>query len=275
MFDFEEKRPSEIPIVALDTETTGLFPGLGHRIVEIGAVRLENWQAQTEMSQLIQPDRPMDAKASAVNGIYDEDLIGQPTFAQIHDELMALLDGALLVAHNASFDAGFMGMEMFIMAGKTAVLPNPWLCTLQLARRHFYFGRNNLGHIARRLGVRMGQAHRALSDGYMTAEILKRMARQLQKQNMLTVGDLLHAQGGSIFTPPPPDPFLPPPLDEALTHSRDLHILYLGKRGETVRSVSPRYVSEHNGVGYLIAYCHLRKSLRTFRLDSILSAELV
>ncbi|MFQ5420348.1 MAG: exonuclease domain-containing protein [Anaerolineae bacterium] len=233
------------------------------------------WLAASRLSQLIQPERPMDAKASSINGIYDEDLVGQPTFVQFHDELMPFLDGALLVAHNAAFDAGFLGMELFIMDGKTAVLPNPWLCTLQLARRHFYFGRNNLGAISRRLGVRMGQAHRALSDVYMTAEILKRMTRQLTKQNLLTVGDLLHAQGGAIYPPPPPDPFLPPPLDVAVADGRPLHILYLSRGGETERTITPRYVGEHNGVGYLIAHCHLRNAPRTFRLDGILSATLV
>ena len=104
-----EKRPSEIPIVVLDTETTGLYPGLGHRIVEIGAIRLENWQEVGQVSSLIQPGRKMDPKASSVSGITDADLQGQPTFAQVADGLLALLDGALVVAHNAEFDAGFVG----------------------------------------------------------------------------------------------------------------------------------------------------------------------
>ena len=72
---FLEKRPSETPLVVLDTETTGLYPGLGHRIVEIGAIRLENWQEVGQVSTLIQPGRKMDLKASSVNGISDADLI--------------------------------------------------------------------------------------------------------------------------------------------------------------------------------------------------------
>lgn len=286
MFDFAEKRPSTIPIVVLDTETTGLYPGLGHRVVEIGAVRLENWQPVAEFSQLIYPERPMDAKASAVSGISDADLLGKPTFAEVEPALSAMMDGALLVAHNASFDAGFLGMEYFIarragsrpaeLSGpRQPVLPNPWLCTLLLARRHFYFGRNNLGHIAHKLGVRMGRAHRALNDVYMTAEILKRMVRQLEKQKLETVGDLLHAQGEPVFTPPPPNPFLPEPVAEALENGRQLRILYLGEEGETERTITPLYPSEHQGVGYLVAHCHLRQDQRTFRLDRIFSAELI
>jgi DNA polymerase III subunit epsilon len=281
MFDFDEKRPSQIPIVVLDTETTGLYPGLGHRVVEIGAVRLENWQPVAEFDQLIYPERQMEPKASSVSGITDVDLLGKPTFGEIASELATFLDGALIVAHNASFDAGFLGMEFFISrqaeltGSRQPVLPNPWLCTLLLARKYFYFGRNNLGHIARKLGVRMGRAHRALNDVYMTAEILKRMVRQLEKQRLATVGDLLYAQGEPIYTPPPPNVFLPEPIVEALANGRQLHILYLGENGETERTVTPLYPSQHRGVGYLVADCHLRNDRRTFRLDRIFSAELI
>lgn len=274
-----EKRPSEVPLVILDTETTGLFPGLGHRVVEIGAVRLENWREVGQISTLLQPGRKMDPKASSVNGITDKDLLGQPTFSEVADDLMALLDGAVLVAHNAEFDAGFLGQELLIHGLKTHgvpdILPNPWLCTLQLARAHFHFGRNNLSHIAHHLGVRMGTAHRALSDVYMTAEILKRMVRTLQQRKLETVDDLLHAQGAPIFAPIPAPLNLPDVIVEALANGRNLHILYLGKSGESNREVTPLYPSEYHGVLYLVAYCHLAKEQRTFRLDRIFSAELI
>ncbi|MCB9003640.1 MAG: WYL domain-containing protein [Ardenticatenaceae bacterium] len=277
-----EQRPSAIPIVVLDTETTGLNPALGHRVVEIGAVRLEDGKTVAEFSQLIYPDRLMDAKASAVNGISDADLRGQPRFAEIAPELLRLLDGAMLVAHNAVFDAGFIGQELFISgyapdpALQQPVLPNPWLCTLTLARNFFYFGSNSLGNIARTLGVRMGQAHRALADVYMTAEIFTRMTRELaHKYDLHTVGDLLHAQDGAIYTPPPPQLFLPPVIQEALRNGRNLHILYITpQHGESRRTITPLYPTETNGVGYLVAYCHLRREQRTFRLDRIFSAEL-
>ena len=273
-----EKRPSEIPIVVLDTETTGLYPGLGHRIVEIGAIRLENWQEVGQMSSLIQPGRKMDPKASSVNGIDDAALVGQPTFSEVAEDLLTLLNGAVVVAHNAEFDAGFVGQELLIHGlqtnGQATVLPNPWLCTLLLARRHFHFGRNNLSHIARHLGVRMGRAHRALSDVYMTAEILKRMVRTLAQQRLETVGDLLHAQGSSIYAPSFTGQ-LPEVVAEALGNGRKLRLLYLGQNGESNREITPLYPSQHNGVGYLVAYCHQAQDQRTFRLDRIFSAELM
>lgn len=274
-----DKRPSDVPLVILDTETTGLYPGLGHRVVEIGAIRLEAWQEVGQVSTLLQPGRKMDPKASSVNGISDSSLVGQPTFSDIADDLLALLDGAVLVAHNAEFDAGFLGQELAIHGFKTrgtaVSLPNPWLCTLQLARRHFHFGRNNLSHIARHLGVRMGRAHRALSDVYMTAEILKRMVRTLQQRRLETVNDLLHAQGQPIFAPGLDGLVLPDVVTAALADGRNLRLLYLGQSGESNREVTPLYPTQHQGVGYLVAYCHLAQDQRTFRLDRIFSAELL
>ncbi len=274
-----EKRPSEVPLVVLDTETTGLYPGLGHRVVEIGAIRLENWREVGQVSTLLQPGRKMDSKASSVNGINDADLAGQPTFSEVAADLLALLDGAVLVAHNAEFDAGFLAQELIIHGLKTEGVPwtlaNPWLCTLQLARRHFHFGRNNLSHIAHHLGVRMGQAHRALGDVYMTAEILKRMVRMLQQRRLETVNDLFYAQGASIYAPSPTRLNLPPAVNDALTNGRNLRILYLGQNGESNREITPLYPSQHRGETYLIAYCHQAQDQRTFRLDRIFSAELL
>ena len=248
-------------------------------MVEIGAVRLENWREVGQISTLLQPGRKMDPKASSVNGITDADLVGQPTFSEVADELLALLDGAVLVAHNAEFDAGFLGQELIIHGLKTVGVPgtlaNPWLCTLLLARRHFHFGRNHLSHIARHLGVRMGQAHRALSDVYMTAEILKRMVRTLQQRRLETVSDLLHAQGMPIYAPPPASLNLPPVVGDALTNGRNVRILYLGQSGESNREITPLYPSQHRGVTYLVAYCHQAQDQRTFRLDRIFSAELL
>lgn len=281
MIDFEESLPSDIPIVVLDTETTGLFPGLGHRIVEIGAIRMEKWRVTGEINQLIQPDRKMDPRSSAVNHIYDEDLVGKPTFADISEQLAELMDGALLVAHNAAFDAEFLGIEHVI--GNYAAdgintappLANPWLCTLLLARRHFYFGRNNLGHIAHKLGVRMGLAHRALNDVYMTAEVLKRMVRELSNQRLKTVGDLLHAQGGAILIPQPAAIDLPDLVSAALSQRQQLRILYFGDTENAERTITPKYPCQHKGVSYLVAHCHDLNEQHLFRIDRIFSAEIL
>lgn len=281
MIDFAEKQVQEIPVVVLDTETTGLYPGLGHRVIEIGAIRYEGSRPVGEFAQLINPERPIEPRAVRIHGIQDEDVAEAPRFADIRPALDQFLAGALLVAHNAGFDADFLGLEYRLALPQAEIgrllLDNPWACTLQLARRHFHFGYNNLAHVARQLGVPLGRAHRALNDVVMTADVFFRMVRELsQHHGFQTVGDLLHVQGGAIYAPPPPAIPLPPLLAEALTAGRELEILYIDRHeGETQRHITPRYATYHYDTPYLIATCHLRQELRTFRLERILSATLL
>ena len=283
--DILERSIFDVPLVVIDTETTGLIPGIGHRIVELGLVRLEpntpyHWKVSNEFSQLLNPGRSMDPDASRVNGITNKDLVGRPTFDDIAAQILEMMDGAVLAAHNAQFDASFLAMELYIRRlydpeAKDEALPNPWLCTLMLARRNFYFGRNSLGHVARQLGVRHGRAHRALGDVYTTLEVLKRMVQKLGRQGIEAVGDLLHVQGGSIYTPHLPYVTLPPPLDQALMNGESLRIVYDGPLGRSERNVNPQYASEYNGKKYLITYCDESRDQRTFRVDRILKAEVI
>ncbi|MCA9926503.1 MAG: WYL domain-containing protein [Anaerolineales bacterium] len=279
MFDFDDKRPFEVPLVILDTETTGLQPWLGHRVVEIGAIRLENDQVVDTFNVLLDPGRNMDPAASAVNGIQDADLIGQPLFADISHALLTFVDSALIIAHNAVFDADFLGMEFFIDSytspGPSVSLQNPWLCTLLLARNCFHFGRNNLGNIARLLGVRIGRAHRALNDVYTTYEVFKRMTAELKKQRIETIGDLLRAQGGAKYASFPGITELPMMVEQALAEQQLLRIVYRNEKRETQRVITPYYPTQHHGITYLIAHCHMSDEQRTFRIDRILDMELV
>jgi DNA polymerase III epsilon subunit family exonuclease len=276
---------TDVPLVILDTETTGLFPGVGHRVVELAAIRMERstsseWRIVNQFSQLINPGRSMDPDASRINGILNEDLVGKPSFEDISEEIFTIIDGALLVAHNAQFDASFLGMELHIMnlynpRRDYSGIPNPWLCTLMIARRNFHFGNNSLGHIARMLSVRTGRAHRALGDVFTTAEVLKRMIVELARRGIVLVGDFLHAQGGPIFTPVIPEIKLPHPLNTALLGGSQLRIHYDGPGGRMVHIVNPQYATEYNGKRYLITYCDSRRDQRTFRVDKILKAEIV
>ncbi len=275
MFDFEEKTLAQIPVVVLDTETTGLHTALGHRVIEIGAVRYENGAQVAEFQSLLNPGRPIEATASKITGLSDDDVINAPVFADVAQSVSKILDGALVVAHNAHFDADFMGNEYNLINQK---LENPWLCTLRLARQYFYFGRNSLAHIASKLNIPMARAHRALNDVIVTAEVFKRMSGELEtKHKFKTAGDLLYAQGGAIYAPTPADELdLPPLILQALQNKQDLNIRYISKVGTVnSRRVSPRYATQNEDTIYLIAYCHLRHQQRTFRVDRIMGADLV
>jgi DNA polymerase III subunit epsilon len=265
----------------LDTETTGLSSAMGHRIVEVAAVRVLGWQTTATFNSLVNPGRPMDPGASRVNGIYDHDVATAPSFADIAGELHSMLDGAVLVAHNARFDAAFLGMEYENLKTTSPeeirqyLIPNPWLCTLQIARRLFYFDRNSLGHVARNLGIRIGRAHRALSDVHTTIAILKQMSKQLGKLRLTSVADLLHAQGGPIFVPQQHQPILPIAIAEAISQRCSIFVRYQGRGDYTDRTISPLYATEQNGATYIVAYCHLRQAQRTFRLDRIIRATII
>jgi DNA polymerase-3 subunit epsilon len=288
MLSMEEllDRPlSRAPLVVLDTETTGLSPAMGHRVVEVAAVRLQGWREVGQFSALVNPGRSMDPGASRVNGIYDEDLVDAPPFADIAPSLHTLLQDAILVAHNARFDAAFLGMEFTLLqdaAPREPVrwgLPNPWLCTLQLSRKLFFFRRNNLTEVARSLGVHVKRTHRALSDVYTTVGVLTKMTKQLQARHLHTVGDLLRAQGGPIYVPRhahlPLPQRLAGPLAKALATHCSLRIRYRSPHGETDRVISPLYATEQGGAGYVVAFCHLRQAQRTFRIDRIIQARVL
>ena len=270
---FEEALLNQTPLVVLDTETTGLHPGMGDRVVEIGALRLEGSEEVGTFEHLIYPDRLMSPDASAINHIYDRDLANKPTFAAIADDFLQFIDGAVLVAHNASFDANFLGMEMYLAGRAEAAvrqpsLANPWICTLQLARRRFHFGRNNLATVARRLQVRVGRAHRALGDVYTTAGVIKAMARQLNRESVVTVGDIFHAQGGAIYAAPPPDIELPPQIADAISEQNPIELLYMDG-GELDITIIPRYAMRHRGVPYLIGKVYGTQETRAFQISMI------
>lgn len=274
--EFEEQPLANQPVAVVDTETTGLSPAFGHRVVEVAVLRLEGMREVGHFSQLVHPGRAMDPAATRVNGITDEDLVGAPPFVDVLPALHAYLEDALIVAHNAAFDAGFLGMEYHLARllhpgreSLPASLDNPWLCTMLLARRFFYFSRNSLGTIAQEMGVRTSRAHRAMNDVHTTAAILRRMVVELGRMGFYTAGDLLHAQGGAIYVPPPATLQCAPSIDEALRNKTYLHIRYQSSGGETERLILPLYLTEQNGQTYLVAHCTLRQAQRTFRLDRL------
>ncbi|MCA9979336.1 MAG: hypothetical protein KDD89_00820, partial [Anaerolineales bacterium] len=141
----------ELPLVVLDTEATGLYPGLGHRLTEVAAVRYEKWRPVAKVSHMVYPERPIGAQASRVSGLTDDDVRDKPLFADVAPELLEILEGAVMVAHNAPFDANLLSLELFLshyLHGRVSLLPtppqaghplpsNPWLCTLLLARQYF------------------------------------------------------------------------------------------------------------------------------------------
>ncbi|MDX1432399.1 MAG: DNA polymerase III subunit epsilon [Gammaproteobacteria bacterium] len=162
--------------IILDTETTGLEPEQGHRVIEIGAVELVNRRPTARhFHQYFQPDRPIDAAARDVHGISDEFLADKPRFADVADELLEFLAGAELVIHNAPFDVGFLNYELSLIDADLAPIESRCsvLDTLALARRLHPGQRNSLDALCKRYAVDNSQRtlHGALLDAEILAEV--------------------------------------------------------------------------------------------------------
>ena len=109
--------------IVLDTETTGLEPSQGHRIIEIGCVELINRRLTgNNYHQYLQPDREVDEGALQVHGISNEFLQDKPRFSDIADDLMSYLQGAELIIHNAPFDVGFLDHELKLLADRRGAI---------------------------------------------------------------------------------------------------------------------------------------------------------
>ncbi|HET6545373.1 MAG TPA: DNA polymerase III subunit epsilon [Rhodanobacteraceae bacterium] len=162
--------------VVLDTETTGLEVGRGHRIVEIGCVELaERRQTGRTFHTYLNPDRAIDEGARAISGISDEFLLDKPRFRDIAVEFIDFVAGAEIIAHNAAFDVGFIDAELAGAGGQYGRLAEhaSILDTLALAREKYPAQRNSLDALCKRHGVDNSHRewHGALLDAQLLAEV--------------------------------------------------------------------------------------------------------
>ncbi|MES1982033.1 MAG: DNA polymerase III subunit epsilon [Pseudomonadota bacterium] len=180
--------------VVLDTETTGLDPKLGHRIVEIAAIELDRRKVSSErrFHRYLNPEREIDAGAAAVHGLTLERLKDEPTFAEIAPALLEFISGAELIIHNAPFDIGFLNKELEL-AGLPLVRNHceNVLDTLQLARDLHPGKKNNLNALCDRYQVNNSQRtlHGALLDTELLAEVYLAMTRG--QESLLGESDVL------------------------------------------------------------------------------------
>ncbi len=159
--------------IILDTETTGLDPAQGHRIIEIGCVELlDRKLSGNHFHVYLNPEREIDAGAVEVHGLSEEFLADKPHFQDIASDFLSFVEGAELIIHNAPFDVGFLNHELRLLMSETPLIND--LCeildTLQLARRKHPGQRNSLDALCRRYGI--DNAHRSLHGALLDAEIL-------------------------------------------------------------------------------------------------------
>src|SRR5258706_9607218 len=142
----------EIPLAFVDTETTGASADFGHRVTELGIARGENCRPVAEYQQLIDPERRISPGVTALTGISQSMVIGQPTFAQQLPAAMELLRGAILIGHNVRFDLSFLRKELRRCDIQiTDAFESHVLDTVRIARKRFGRGGNGLQMLAPRL----------------------------------------------------------------------------------------------------------------------------
>ncbi len=218
---------------------------------------------------LINPLKPIPSKITDITGIDNSMVASAPEFYEIAEELLDFIRGTVLVFHNAPFDLRFLA------PGLKAVSPGvdfPVVDTLKLARRNFSFTGNSLGSIARQLGIRIENAHRAMDDVRATAEILNHFIRILSRdKNTETLEELLELQGGTVLLPECELSRVPLPVKEALRLGGILRFRYVTGEGlEAVMEAAPREIVSYSNYTYLVAYCRRVSGIRVFRLDRIL-----
>jgi DNA polymerase III subunit epsilon len=169
-------------LVFLDTETTGLDPRLGHRIIEVAGVEAIGRQTTGKSIHFyIDPERDVDAGATAVHGFTWDDLRGKPKFAAIVEPVMQFLAGARVIIHNAAFDVSFLDSELArlrlpVVAKRDFSIDD----SLAMARRKYPGKRNSLDSLCDRLGVDNSQRnlHGALLDARLLADVYFAMTRE-------------------------------------------------------------------------------------------------
>lgn len=165
--------------VVVDVETTGLSPGYGDRVIEVGAVALEEDEIVSEFSSLIRVEKNIPRHVSKIHGITNGMLIGQPLPEGVYPSFGDFIGGALLVAHNARFDVAFLRHEF---GRQGLAFDNRSVCTLELARRRLpQLSNHRLETVYRHLFGALPEGasrHRALDDARLTARVWGELGRR-------------------------------------------------------------------------------------------------
>jgi len=159
--------------IVLDTETTGFDPRTGDRLIEVGCIEIEDLlPTGRTFHRLVNPERPIPEGAIKVHGITDDKVRGAPKFAEIVGELMAFIDDAPVIAHNAAFDRAFIDHECGL-CGMTLLPETRWIDTLALAQKRFPGMANSLDALCKRFKVSLVERtlHGALIDARLLAEV--------------------------------------------------------------------------------------------------------
>lgn len=208
--------------IVLDTETTGLDPEAGHRVVEVACLELaQHIPTGRHFRRYVNPEREMPEEARAVHGLDDAFLAQQPLFAEVVDEFLAFIGDAPLIIHNAQFDVKFLNAEL-ARIGRPPLEVARAVDTVSMARRRFPGGQASLDALCRRFGIDNAARtlHGALLDCELLAEVYLELRGGRQPGLDLDPTKRVAEAAGAVPTARPPRPARPhaPSAEESAAH---------------------------------------------------------
>lgn len=260
----------EYTFVAFDTETSGGYP-VGYDIVEFGAVKWRGGQIVDRLQFLAKPREKMTDFIIKIHGISNQMVEGMPTFSEQLDKVTSFFSDAVLLAHHAPFDIGFLAYEY-----EKAGLPLPEstvLCTSLLSRKVILESPNHkLQTLITVLGLDRGQAHRAGDDANACLEVAIECMKRMESKGLEKLQDMIDMQEKSLdwynFSLLNKDNEMMLSIVSAVIEKRPLKIDYTGGR-VTVRTISPIGIVRNPDGDYVMATCHIDGIQKRFYLDKI------
>jgi DNA polymerase III epsilon subunit len=267
----------EVEFTIFDTETTGLDPACGDRIIEIAAIKLKNNARGETFHSLVNPQRRVSPAAFQINNISDEMLKGAPAIEKVLPLFLDFIKKGVLCSYNAGFDMEFINNEARLL---NLNLPQELIVVdiLAMARKLLPgMQRHALWFVASNMDINTVQRHRALSDVELTIQVFGKLNAMLKNKGITEF-----SQFRSLFSLDSErsrgmDDKKIREIQQAIDLEAKLKIKYFShsEAKVTERLVTPKEIIQSRNKGYLVGYCHLRGEERTFRIDGILHIEIV
>ncbi|MFA5351190.1 MAG: exonuclease domain-containing protein [Candidatus Omnitrophota bacterium] len=271
------KHIDEIEFTIFDTETTGLNPGSGDRIVELAGLRVRGREKLAKFDALVNPEKEISPQAFAVNKITQEMLKNAPGIEIVMPKFLDFIQGSYLCSYNVEFDLNFLNNELKII-GFPALASQISFDILTIAKRLMpNRQRYALWFIADKLGIKARQQHRAFSDVEMAWGVFNKLKDICQEKGIADFPSF-----SSLFAFNPQSlgsaTFLKiSQIEKAINLKSRLKIKYLSTKdaGISLREVIPKEIRQDTKSKYLIGFCCLKKEERIFKIDNILGLEIV
>lgn len=280
-----DKVIDEIEFTIFDTETTGLEPRSGDRIVEIAGIRFKGGKRLGVFQSLVNPGRAISSAAFQVNKITADMLKGAPAIDAVMPQFLDFIKGSCLCSYNAGFDLEFLDNEIKLISKdalssekKDVLRDTVTIDILRMARRIMPgLQRYALWFVADKLGIKTEQEHRAFSDVELTTGVFNKLKDLLQAKGISDFVNFSSLFGlNSSFLEDINNQKIAQ-IQEAMDLGVKVKIKYLSSANAEVseRDVIPKEIRQEKNRSYLVGYCCLRNEERTFRIDGILRLEIV